>query len=535
VAGDPAQTGRPEPRSPDLGDPDLGRPDLGGSASLGSALSGPELVVHLYAPTDGPRAAQAYAFLREVWAACRRTLNMEPAFDRLGVPAVLPGSIDDLRGQGVLAAQLHLGDGVHQVLLRRDDDLLCLSVLLAPPDDGAFGWSRPEEQWRQVAGALPPSLVGAVRLYQGHLGQQAHLHQEGQVGHLVVPVGVPGPVGVRVPATPALARACGAARSGWDQAPGWEDRGVTTGAGFAVWEPVAVADDQLERTLLILVPACRDGELVAWTWRRRDAAAPPLQRYLAAAAKVRYQWRVRDGGDAIRRQWDRIDERTARLRQLIRDPGPRPAAQAAQAAQAADLRQLVRRLRVDRAELVTLAARLTQMRRNVEISGANMAALLRADGTSPGDHDPFAVDRRLVEHLVDQLDDDLVFLGAVSAGTEAALELAGPVPTDMVDHGQIEDIQLTPEERVELCAELAAVFGTGLRAAHLMEEIGLPRARQLAAAGVVPLAWWTEMLRELGHGAVESPYRRTLEAALRAFAHNRVFVRLARRHRLAGQ
>ncbi|WP_261563448.1 CATRA conflict system CASPASE/TPR repeat-associated protein, partial [Frankia tisae] len=306
-------------------------------------------------------------------------------------------------------------------------------------------------------------------------------------------------------------------------------RGVTTGAGFAVWEPVAVVDDQLERTLLILVPACRDGELVAWTWRRRDAAAPPLQRYLAGAAKVRYQWRVRDGGDAVRRLWDRIDERATRLRQLMGAPGPLPAAEAA------DVRQLVRRLRVDRAELTTLAARLTQMRRSVAISGVNMAAILRADGTSPGEQDLFAVDRRLAEHVVDQLDDDLVFLGAVAAGTEAALELVGRAQAESVDHGQIEDIRLTPEEQVELCTELAAVFGAGLRAAHLLEEIGLPRARQLAAAGAVPLEWWTEMLRELGNGAVETPYRSTLEAALRVFAYNRVFVRLARRHRLRGQ
>ncbi|WP_261561815.1 CATRA conflict system CASPASE/TPR repeat-associated protein, partial [Frankia tisae] len=167
-----------------------------------SDLRGPELVVHLYASTDGPRAVQAYEFLRAVWAACRRVLEMKPAFDRLGVPALLPASIDDLRGRGVLAAQLSLGGGVHQALLRRDDDLLCLSVLLAPPDDDAFGWSQPEEQWRRVAGTLPPSLVGAVRLYQGHLGRP----------------GVPVPV----PATPALARSCGATRPGWDQSPGWE-------------------------------------------------------------------------------------------------------------------------------------------------------------------------------------------------------------------------------------------------------------------------------------------------------------------------
>ncbi|WP_041255134.1 CATRA conflict system CASPASE/TPR repeat-associated protein [Frankia sp. EAN1pec] len=488
--------------------PPAGRTAGAGPEPAAHELWGAELVVHLFAPVDGPEAADAYGFLRDIWSACRRTLKMGSALDRLGVPADLPGSVGDLPSRGLLAAQLNLGDGTHQALFRRDHDLLCLSVMLAPAvDDGALDWSAPEDQWSGVADELPASLVGAVRLYQGHLGRSEA-----------------GPRAV-VAAAPELARTCANAWSGWHQAPGWEERGATTGLGFAVWEPAAPADDQIERRLLILVPGSRDGELVAWTWNRRDAAAPAFQRYLAGAAKVRYQWRVRDGGDAVHGLRDRLDERGARLREFLRDPVPFPDRVAA----------CVHQLHADQVDLTTVTTRMTEMRRSVEISGVNMAAILAADGTVPRDGDPFATDRRLVEHVVGQLDDDLVFLGAADTRVEAVLALAARSTQHVRSAEHVRsapDIRLDPEEMTQLRAELAAAFGAGVRASQLLEEIGLPRARQFVQGGATPLEWWTEMLRELGNGAVDRPYRKTLEAALREYGYNDVFVRLARRHGL---
>jgi hypothetical protein len=138
-------------------------------------------------------------------------------------------------------------------------------------------------------------------------------------------------------------------------------------------------------------------------------------------------------------------------------------------------------------------------------------------------------------HLVDQLDDDLVFLDAARSRTEAVLTLAdrwsrSVVPAAAAPPGR--DIQLTPDERADLCTELAAAFGSGTRASHLLEEIGLPRERQIGPVGATALEWWNEILRELANGAVERPYRRVLAAALRWYAYNDVFVRLARRHGL---
>ena len=55
-----------------------------------------ELVIHCFAPGDGPAADEAYQQLRRVWAACRERMGMTERIAGLPVPAVLPETRDEL-------------------------------------------------------------------------------------------------------------------------------------------------------------------------------------------------------------------------------------------------------------------------------------------------------------------------------------------------------------------------------------------------------------------------------------------------------
>jgi hypothetical protein len=122
-------------------------------------LSGRELVVHLFAPLDGPDAAVAADHLAHVWHQCRRGLGMSHEVTGLGLPAALPGDwsapAPEAPPQAAFAACTRRGSGVFQAIMRRHHDVANLSVVLAPPADAVdedASWASLDELWTQTTG-----------------------------------------------------------------------------------------------------------------------------------------------------------------------------------------------------------------------------------------------------------------------------------------------------------------------------------------------------------------------------------------------
>jgi hypothetical protein len=459
-----------------------------------------ELLVHVLAPLDGPSAATAHAHIAALWEGCRDRLGFTAEVVGAGVPTDLPRTAEPRPGARLLAARERRDDGVQQAVLRVDHDVLCLSVMLAPrPEPGVLDWAALDRRWREVAdhagGWTHPSLLGATRAYLGHLDGPWR----------------PGPSA----ASAELAAACVPALPDDDRRPGWRQRGVVAGAGFAVWELGAGPDGRPERRIMVLGPGDRDWELSAWTWARADRATPSLLSYLIQAAKVRYQLRVWAEGDAVRALHRRVDARLDRLRASLGQDVP------------AGRDELARGLRTDLVDLVTMSSRLVEMRHSVGIAATNMAAILAREGAITTGDDLFGDDRALAEHFDRQLAEDIVFLGAVEKRARALAATAGDGPEGAAPTPA--DLPLAAAEKTELRDQLAEIFGIGPRASQLIEEIGLVRSRAPHPAGLSAREWWAEVFRELDHGAVPAPYRRLLVAVLRQYGHNPVLNRLAGR------
>ena len=102
-----------------------------------------EFIVHLFAPLDGPRAAQAHAQVRRIWAACRNQLGMSGR-DIAGLPGAALPDLDAIRmaaKDSVLAFQEGQA-GIRQAVLRRSHDVLNMSVALAQPSLARVGLER---------------------------------------------------------------------------------------------------------------------------------------------------------------------------------------------------------------------------------------------------------------------------------------------------------------------------------------------------------------------------------------------------------
>ena len=59
-----------------------------------------QLVIHLFAPNEGPGADVAYAALRELWLGCRQFFRMREPIPDTGLPQQLPATLRELTGGG---------------------------------------------------------------------------------------------------------------------------------------------------------------------------------------------------------------------------------------------------------------------------------------------------------------------------------------------------------------------------------------------------------------------------------------------------
>ncbi|MFP8940346.1 CATRA conflict system CASPASE/TPR repeat-associated protein [Streptomyces fenghuangensis] len=365
------------------------------------------LGVHLFVLTGGAHRDRALALLEEVWDGCGTVLGMTDPVERTGVAVQPESGWESLPGPastgaaGLLAARRRPGSGVWQAALRRERDVLCLSVMLAPAAEESLGWRELDARWSAVLPAgdtlegRPRSrgVLGVARLYLARLAEPG-VRPAPDAGHPPAAV-----VRARTPADPA--------------APGsWPYRGVTVSRGFAVWEASAARDTRLERRLVVVAGHDQDRELTAWTWTTRARELPPLGKYLLYAAKLRHQLRVWSAAGSAGRLRDAADTAVAELLERTAAPhGPGREADLLRATRALVGLQARERGLVDR------STRSREMARTVEIAAANLAAL----GDSAPAHaahvqlapcGPFADDRALAEWFGRRLDDEATYLEA---------------------------------------------------------------------------------------------------------------------------
>nr|WP_238419694.1 CATRA conflict system CASPASE/TPR repeat-associated protein [Streptomyces taklimakanensis] len=359
------------------------------------------LGVHLFVLTGGAHRDSALALLAEVWNKCGTVLGMTEPVERTGVAMQPQGGWEPFLGAtatrtaGLLAARKRPGTGVRQAALRREHDVLCLSVMLAPPPEEGLGWRDLDAQWSTVLPAgnvlegqpRGRGVLGVARLYLARLAEPGVRPTPEPDRPLVAAVRA------RTPADPAAPD-------------GWPYGGVTVSQGFAVWEASAARDARPERRLVVVAAHDHDRELTAWTWTTRAHGLPPLGRYLLHAARLRYQLRVWSAAGSAGRLRDAADTAVTELLEQTTAPhGPGREADLLWATRALVGLQARERGLVDR------STRSREMARTVEIAAANLAAL---SGPLPGDSPsgPFVDDRALAEWFGRRLDDEATYLEA---------------------------------------------------------------------------------------------------------------------------
>ncbi|GIJ48313.1 hypothetical protein Val02_51990 [Virgisporangium aliadipatigenens] len=229
-------------------------------------ITGRELVVHLYAPLDGPHADAAYGELLQIWERCRTNLGTTEAVPGLAIDDRLPPTRRDLPGGKVdtereIAAQRH-PDRPHEVILRRHHDVLNLSVALG----GDAPWDSSQRRWEDVLGPWSGALLGEDRVL---------------CGHTEVPVA---DLGDELPHRD-------------EHVYRWRE-GAVGPHGITVLEVARLPETRARRTLVALAPPGREDALSALVWSDGDAGIPPLARFLLHAARLRYELRVWEAAEA---------------------------------------------------------------------------------------------------------------------------------------------------------------------------------------------------------------------------------------------
>lgn len=316
--------------------------------------------MHVFLPATGPDRHTALRWVRHVWQRCAEATGMNQAVGALA--AVPPDAVEGLpAGSRPVAARTAAGPGVHQALLYREHDLLCLSVVLAP--DPATGWEASERLWERLTDDAPVAAprIGEARLFL--------------------------------------------ATGEWPPTP----RAAVTRSGFRVWEEPTRDDQRQVRRLFAVAPAGHAVRLSDWTWTSGPPAPAPLTRYLMSMATIRHQLRMWSHANEPRTARDEADTLLDRLIPTLDDD---PLAATAEETVPIWTRHLAR-LRSTEARLVTAATDLRRVRRTVQIAVANRDRAIRPEvGPDPAGPGPFRDDHALTEWITHRLDDDGEYLDA---------------------------------------------------------------------------------------------------------------------------
>lgn len=357
-----------------------------GQATAAGPAVDQQVVIHLYAVTDGPDAPAAYRAVRDLWLGCRHVFGMRDPIRGTGLPQHLPNDRAGLPAESVTGPQAALAgqelpSADCQAVLRRHYDLLNLSVVLAPPqtaaarEPGRSWWRELDQQWSALVARYEAHILGEARLYLAKVSGASRGD-----GRALAPASVRQWLSGLLPA-------------GAD--PGqWWDRDVTFAGRVTLWEASQQADDRALRRFVLAFAEEYDALASGWIWSRGDAAIPPLARYLLHAAKLRYQLKVWQRDDRTRELRATIDSIVAELRRL-RGAGPPDVV-----AREAEL------LRSPRLDALLMTADLRELRRAVEVAADNMERAIAAPELL-AEGGPFAQDAALARWFIDRLDDQV--------------------------------------------------------------------------------------------------------------------------------
>ncbi len=357
----------------------------------GNRLVDQELIVHAFAPINGPHAEAAYRQIGEIWDRCQHRLGVAKPIPTTGLPTALP--LDPCRASSSAAVAAQEDPAAdYQAIVRRDHDVITFSMVFAAPVDTASrrlrlgstsppGWIEFDRWWTELAAGGTDALLGVVRVHQVKCTGRVHAPLD------------------------ALAQQARAALPAAEHEPYWWQRGRIGPHGIAVWE-ITRDDDRAERRLVVLASDDQELSLSAWTWSNGEITMPPLARYLMHAAKLRYQARVHGDGQQIAQLWHRVDDR---VRRLMRKEAP-----AGHPDEATELRELI----LDENELVLTTADVQDMQHTVRITIDNMTAALA---------EPLHTDQALADWITRQLADDAEYLATARQRTQQISRLY-PIP-----------------------------------------------------------------------------------------------------------
>jgi predicted nucleotide-binding protein len=361
-----------------------------------------EFVVHLFAPFDGPRALEAYRQVQRVWLACRDQLGMTqeiagspglalPPLEAIGSPVT-----DRLFG----VRESH--SSVRQAVLRHVHDVLNLSVAMAQPAPEGRR-SRPRTHFTAIKPTTAPQRQLSWTDYVAMWTRASQERTDALLGeaHLFLARTPPGKAG-RVVATAELGQALDSQLPYREDRPQkWWQWGITTSAGYALWDTGLAADTGTVREIVLVAAADQDEELSAWVWSDRTPAVPPFARYLMHAAKLRYETRLLDNWHSMASPNQDIDGLVAELNATL-EPGKLVPGSAEL------LGSLRSRVRAEEARLKLLDTDLARLGQTVSIAQRNLVQ----PGCAAKDDDAglFAADQSLAHWLTGQIASDRDYL-----------------------------------------------------------------------------------------------------------------------------
>ncbi|MCM3921036.1 BN6_48550 family protein [Frankia sp. AiPs1] len=421
----------------------------------------PALLTGLVVAVDHPSPAAAWERLRSLWTIIRTGLDLpEPIAPIAGLPQSLDPPVDPPDGNGAMrlaAAARRPGPGLWQAVLHTDGELACVRVMRCPPDTdhpspgpaagvgvggaaatvgvgvgvarnrwAAVGaaWSKLERDWdavRSAGVAVSPAIIGETRI-------RVALDRDG--GRDLASLPLPG------------------AEAGWSR------RWGTVAPGARLWETSCSDDVRACRNLVLVVPPEQELAVDHALWARGDGTLPPLARYFARAAMLRYQLHVFDGGrptGALRRRLDEIVDDLLAAQPVLTGRGTPfgsdiplgsdippghdvpPGREGPSVQVGASVRDatLPRRFGRDRALAATAASRLADMQRTVRRLGTAMTHDLTASAVPLPAVGPFAADVELCRWFAGRVEDERADLRAVLDRAAAVAPLVASPSVDV--------------------------------------------------------------------------------------------------------
>jgi hypothetical protein len=380
---------------------------------------GEELVIHAFAPLDGPLARRALDQVGAIWDACRNRLGLIDPIPGLPHPGSLKLDVEELPQGPVAGAQSPEPDPERQVVLRRINDVLGLSIAFLKPAGSEVrrpastfgrrfdrtavpGWDVFSALWENACREGVDALLGETRVF---LGETAR----GRVDR---------PCLGEAPRSRLPRREHRASQ--------WWRRSTLLENGFRVWDTHTAGDVSALREFVVIAPPGQDHALSAWIWSDGGSTAlPPLARYLLHITVLRYEGRLLDS-------WQQ------------RSPaGGRPLhGRRSHPSESAIDRQ---------ANLEAVRSDLEELHRVVENAGRNLAAAPIGMTPAASGDALFGADRELAGALLGQIDDHLEYnridLSRAVASANQIPEVsprsspAGDLRTVFVVHGR--DMRLT--------------------------------------------------------------------------------------------